>query len=81
MDSKITKNSVLIELTSDEALVLLDWVARFNESAKEGSFNDQAEERVLWDIEACLEAVLSDTLSSNYKAILAKARDQIRDAG
>jgi hypothetical protein len=41
-DSKVT-----IELTNDEALVLFDWIARFNKSENDSTFPDQAEQRVL----------------------------------
>ena len=51
------KEPIKIELTSQQALVLFDWVKRFNERESE-QFEDQAEERVLWDVEATLEKAL-----------------------
>lgn len=47
------ENKVVLELSSDEALVLLDWLCRFN-ALKTSSFEDQAEQRVPWDLEARL---------------------------
>lgn len=74
MDEKIT-----IELSGDEALVLFDWIKRFNE--KESiDFEDQAEERVLWNLEALLEKSLVVPFTSEYTTLLMKARDRMRDS-
>ncbi len=40
-------NKIAIRLSKEEALVFLDWLTRFNNS--EQIFEDQAEERVLFD--------------------------------
>lgn len=69
---------VTIELTSDEALVLYDWLARFNQQETPG-FADQAEERVLFDLEAMLEKALVVPLQSDYATLLAQARSTVRD--
>ena len=69
---------VKIELTSDEALVLYDWLTRFNQRA-DTDFADQAEERVLFDLEAILEKALVAPLQSDYPALLAQARSNVRD--
>ena len=68
---------VTIELTADEALVLHDWLYRFN--ATQPTFQDQAEQRVLWDIEASLESALVEPLAPNYLELLEAARARIRD--
>ena len=70
--------SVKIEFTSDAALVLYDWLTRFNQRA-ETDFVDQVEERVLFDLEARLEKVLVAPLQSDYAALLAHARLHVRD--
>lgn len=67
-----------ISLTSDEALVLFEWLTRFDKADDE--FADQAEQRVLWDLEAQLESSLVAPLRPDYDAVLAAARDRIRDA-
>ena len=64
---------VKIELTSDEALVLYDWLTRFNQRA-DTNFADQAEERVLFDLEALLEKALVAPLRADYAHTLAQAR-------
>ena len=69
---------VKIDLTSDEALVLYDWLRRFNQRA-DTDFADQAEERVLFDLEAILEKALVSPLQSNYADLLVQARSTVRD--
>lgn len=70
--------AVTLHLTGDEALVLFDWIRRFNESG-DGTLHDQAEQRVLWDIEAMLEKSLVAPFGS-YIDLLAQARDRVRDS-
>jgi len=69
---------VKIELTSDEALVLYDWLTRFNQRA-EMDFADQAEGRVLFDLEALLEKALVAPLQPDYADLLAQARSNVRN--
>ncbi|MBA3456815.1 MAG: hypothetical protein H0T42_27245 [Deltaproteobacteria bacterium] len=69
---------VIVELSSDQALVLYDWLARFN-AARSHAFEDQAEQRVLWDLECTLESMLAAPLASNHDELLAAARARIRD--
>ena len=66
-----------LRLSGDEALVLHDWVARFN--ASDPTFDDQAEQRALWNLEALLERHLVAPLDADYDAALAAARDRLRD--
>jgi hypothetical protein len=70
--------TVHIEFSDDEALVLFEWLSRENESTTL-EFDDQAEQRVLWDLLAQLEKTLTAPLSPDYKALLAKARAAVRD--
>jgi DNA primase len=79
MESKQSSNKILLELTKEEAIVLLDWLSRFNEDEKPDLFKDQAEERVLWDMEASIEKIISETFDNNYAEILSKAREKVRD--
>lgn len=79
MESKQNSDKILLELNKEEALVLFDWLVRFNEGENANLFKDQAEERVLWDMEASLEKVTSETFNANYSEILSKAREKVRD--
>lgn len=74
----MSTNKIKIELTEQEALVLYDWLVRFNGS-QDASFVDQAEERVLFDLESVLEKILVAPLESNYTSLLAAARSKVRD--
>lgn len=69
---------VTLTLSRDEAIVLFEWLHRFN--AEEGHrFEDQAEERVLWNLEASLESTLVEPFKPEYDEILAAARSRVRD--
>ena len=69
---------IRLELSREEALVFFAWLTRFNKA--EGTpFEDQAEQRVLWDIEAMLESILVEPLDSRYDELLAQARTKVRD--
>jgi hypothetical protein len=65
-------------MTQDEALVLFEWIARFNAS-KQSGFRDQAEQRVLFDMEAVLEKNLAQVFAEDYVALVEKARAAVRD--
>lgn len=71
-------DQVNLVLTPDEALVLFEWLARFN--AIENAFADQAEQRVLWDLESMLESALVAPLRPDYTALLSAARERVRDS-
>jgi hypothetical protein len=79
MKANNENNSIVIKFSAEEALVLLEWLHKFNEVEHPALFQDQAEERILFDLEAELETVVSDTFSSNYQESLLKARQKIRD--
>ena len=67
-----------VELSRDEWLVFWDWLSRFNEEG-EYLFKDQAEQRVLWDIEAQMEKKSDNAFAENYTEALKNAYDKIRD--
>lgn len=69
---------IRIELSEDEALVLFEWIARFNRR-DDVEFEDQAEQRVLWDVEGSLEEALAEPFSGDYDLLLAGARARVRD--
>lgn len=59
--------------------MFLEWLHNFNKEEHPTLFKDQAEQRILWDMEAELEKVVSVTFDSNYQKLLSKARENIRD--
>ena len=69
---------VSVDLTRAEALVLFEFLARYtNEERLE--IEDQAEQRVLWDICASLEKMLAEPFATDYVDTVAKARAEVRD--
>lgn len=79
MESKKSNSDTILILNNNEALVLLDWLTRFNQKEIPTLFEDQAEERVLYDLEAIIEEVVSETFNEDYKTTLLQARDKVRD--
>lgn len=73
--------NISLTLNKDEAIVLFEWLARFNEGSKESDFEDQAEQRTLWNLEATLESALAEPFSADYDKIVEAARDRLRDEG
>lgn len=72
------KSKVNLQLSREEALVFFEWVSRFNKAA-DSKFEDQAEQRVLWDVEGMLESTLEEPFAPNYDDLLAQARAKVRD--
>jgi len=74
MEAIKNNNNVSLQLSSNEALVLLEWLAKFNQKEHPSLFEDQAEVRILFDLESSLEKVVSETFEGNYLQNLSKAR-------
>ena len=68
-----------IEMSKEEAVVLFEYLSRFNEYEDLKRFEDQSEQRVLWDVECILEKELSEPLRADYQEIVNKAREVVRD--
>ena len=69
---------VSLELTHSEALVLFEFLSRFSDKDVL-TLEDQAEERVLWNLCASLESTLVEPLAVNYDELLEQARAAVRD--
>ena len=74
----MANDKVRLEISREEALVLFEWLSRFNK-AEDVIFADQAEQRVLWDIEAMLESTLVEPFDPKYDELLEAARAKVRD--
>jgi len=68
-----------IELTKQEALVFYDFLARLNQQEQKTLYEDQAEEKILWDLECLLEKKLTEPFSKNYDKLISQARNKVRD--
>lgn len=77
MESIKDVDGILIKLNKDEALVLLDWLYRFNEGDHSKFIQHQSENRILFDLESILERNVNEVLSNNYLDSLTKARKNI----
>lgn len=77
-EALVTTRKISIELSEDEVLVLFEWLHRVNESPQI-EFEDQAEQRVVWDLEAALESANPALFASDYRVHLREARDRVRD--
>jgi hypothetical protein len=72
-------DKVTIELTKDEALVLFDFLGRFNQKEHNDIFEDQAEQKALWIVEGQLEKTLVEPFMPTYADLVKQSRDKIRD--
>ena len=75
----MSDKNVNIELTREEAIVLFEFLGRFNKNDDLSRFEDQSEQRVLWDVECILEKKLSEPFQADYQEIVKKARELVRD--
>lgn len=73
-------DEISIRLSRDQALVLFDWLARTSAADLPTAFEDPAEQRALWDLEASLESVLAEPLREEYRELVEAARGRLRDA-
>ena len=74
-----SRGEVSLTMSSDEALVLFDWLARTSAATHPVPFADPAEQLVLWNVEALLERVLVAPLKPDYDVLLDDARRRVRD--
>lgn len=72
------QNEVLLKLSSDEALVIFEFLSRFD---KDGSLKieDQSEERALWNLHCLIEESLPSLFNPDYKSLLAMAQTRLKD--
>lgn len=68
---------VHVELSRDQALVLFEWLSRFDKSG-DPSFVDPGEQAVLWVLEGILESNLSEQFRPDYSDLVAQARERVR---
>jgi len=76
-------NQVEARFSDDEALVLFELLGRWEWSGLldgEEFWEDQAEQRVIWDLHACLEPVISESFTSEYGQAVKAAQSNLRDS-
>ena len=65
-----------IELTNSEALVLVDFLIRYQDNDTINKIED-AEQQILWNMCAMLESQVPQLLDYNYNELLKKAREVV----
>ena len=68
-------DEIIISLTKYEAVLLLEFVSRFNKSE---SIQDVSEKRALWNLESLLEKGIPEIFSDNYGEVLEEARKNLQ---
>ena len=73
---EITKksNDYIIKLNNYEVLVFFDWLVKFVEN---NEINDEAEQKILYDLECLLESTLEEPFMKNYKNLIHIAKKSI----
>tara|TARA_R110002073_G_scaffold335671_1_gene528378 strand:+ start:673 stop:966 length:294 start_codon:yes stop_codon:yes gene_type:complete len=70
-------NKITISLSKDEAIILTEFLLRFQEE-ENLDIKDKSEEIALWNLGAILESNLPEILDPNYKNLLIEARKNIQ---
>ena len=73
MEHRLTADSVKVEFSQDEALVLLEWLSKIAKSGVTSS----PERDVLADLEAVLERGVNVVFSTRYEEELHEARARL----
>lgn len=73
----MTDDRLQLQLTRSQALVLFEWLSRVDEN-QTALFEDEAEQSVLWALEAMLEKQLTEQFAPNYAELLTRARQAVR---
>ena len=69
-------SSIEIRLPKDEALVLFDWLSRYNQGNSNST--DDVEKQILADLEAIFEKLLVEPFAENYYDLIDLAKAGIR---
>ncbi|WP_102125052.1 hypothetical protein [Deinococcus planocerae] len=69
-------DDVALSLSRAEALVLFEWLARFDEAGI-FPFDHPAEQKAVWMFEGKLEKALTEVLAPEYELMLRQAREDL----
>lgn len=81
MDMASEHPPVTLSIPYAKVVVLSDMLDRWERDGTANSlpFEDQAEQRVLWNLTARLEPLADEVFSSNYEEVVTAARAAVRD--
>ena len=74
MEMTKKSNDYIIKLNNYEVLVFFDWLVKFVEN---NEINDEAEQKILYDLECLLESTLEEPFMENYKNLIHIAKKSI----
>jgi len=80
MEVSVVDESIAVVLRRDQALVLSDWLPRSSELGQPAPFEDQSEQRALWDLDALLESALDSAVAHDYAQQMKATRLRERDS-
>lgn len=81
--NKQPSGDVTLALSYAEAVVLSDMLSRWERDGTQERlpFEDQAEQRVVWDLTALFEPLIDEAFdASGYESVLSHSRWQVRDS-
>ena len=74
----MSQKKIHIDLTNDEALVLFEFLSRYSKN-EQLKIEHQAEQRVLWNLEAILEKALVEPFKKDCAQLVLEARERVKD--
>lgn len=77
----MSNDDVVLSLTSDEALVLFDWLHRGEDNDTVAAVEHHGEQVALWHLSCLLERILVEPFASDYKDLVSAARERLAASG
>lgn len=74
MEIKKESNDYIIKLNNYEVLVFFEWLVKFVEN---NEIIDEAEQKILYDLDCLLESTLEEAFMENYKDLIHIAKKSI----
>jgi enoyl-CoA hydratase/carnithine racemase len=68
---------VTVTLSSDQALVLFELLDRWEDSDAIDTVLLRGEQEALWALSGCLERILAEPLTTNYRQLVEQARQRL----
>lgn len=72
----MNKEEIIIKLTNTEGIMLSDLVARLTSEKENLNIIDEAEEKLLWDIECILEKQTKMIFNKEYKSEVSRIKTE-----
>jgi len=72
------EESIKLEVTNDEALVLFEMLSRYSDTDIL-SIEHQSEQRALWNLTCVFEKIISEAFDDDYKKALEAARERLKN--